>query len=287
MTRLDEFRAQLQNRMAAMRTGGLSAVSRPRANAIAGDGGTADLASYLTPSQEEVWQWWEYVRNSMHVRLNPAYNNYAAGTEFIYAHDEDVINAFAGENDNQKKPFRIVFFGGAMRFSRLASLAVAVDVCGRPGTASRFARGIDMEGRMSMREAIDVMADCGLDEMLSLPGVRSKAQAISSGMIVGILAHEMGHVCLGHILGPSYYDTNQEIARNHEREADSFASSITAACPFGEYVYEGTLFWHYVLARQECNQAVASTHPLSRERLENIIRANSSKASALGINLVY
>lgn len=287
MDRLTEFRAQLQSRMAAMRTGGLSAVSHPRTNAVAGNGGNADIASYLTPTQEEVWQWWEYVRNSMHVRLNPAYNNYAAGTEFIYAHGEDTINAFAGQNDDEKKPFRIVFFGGAMRFSRLASLAVAVDVCGRPGTASRFAKSIDMEGQMSMRAAIETMSDCGLDEMLSLPGVRSKAQAISSGMIVGILAHEMGHVCLGHILGPSYYDSNQEIARNHEREADSFASSITAACPFGEYVYEGTLFWHYVLAKQEANQTVASTHPLSRERLENIIRANSSKASSLGIHLGY
>ena len=89
----------------------------------------------------------------------------------------------------------------------------------------------------------------------------------------------------GHILGPSYYDSNQEIARNHEREADSFASSITAACPFGEYVYEGILFWHYVLAKQEGNQAVASTHPLSRERLENTIRANPSKASMLGISM--
>lgn len=285
MTRLDEFRAQLQNRMAAIRTGGISAVSRPRVNAVAENGGNADLASYLTPTQEEVWQWWEYVRNSMHVRLNPAYSNYAAGTEFIYAHDENTINAFAGQTDNKKKPFQIVFFGGAMRFSRLASLAVAVDVCGRPGVASRFAKSIDMEGQMSMRVAIETMSDCGLDEMLSLPGVRSKAQAISSGMIVGILAHEMGHVCLGHILGPSYYDSNQEIARNHEREADSFASSITAACPFGEYIYEGTLFWHYVLAKQEGNQAVASTHPLSRERLANMIRANPSKASMLGISM--
>lgn len=287
MTRMDEFRAQLQSRMAAMRTGGLSAVSNPRSNAMVENGGHAALMSYLTPTDEEIWQWWEYVRDSMHVRLNPAYNNYAVGTEFIYAHDENTINAFAVQTGNKKKPFQIVFFGGAMRFSRLASLAVAVDVCGRPGAASRFAKGIDMEEQMSMRAAIEMMSDCGLDEMLPLPGVQSKAQSISLGMIVGILAHEMGHVCLGHILGPSYYDTNQEIARNHEREADSFASSITAACPFGEYVYEGILFWHYVLAKQEGNQAVASTHPLSRERLENMIRANPSKASMLGIQIGY
>lgn len=111
------------------------------------------------------------------------------------------------------------------------------------------------------------------------------AQAVSAGMIIGVLAHEMGHVCLGHVDGPSYYDSNPEIARNHEREADSFASSITAATPFGEYVYDGTLFWHYVLAQQQGNTAIESTHPLERERLENLIRANPSKASALGIGM--
>ena len=285
MNRLDEFRQQLQNRMAAFRAGGTTSFSRSAAQASESARGGGEIAGYLTPSREEVWQWWESVRGSMHVRMNDMYRTHAAGTEFYYVHDDDTINAFAGQSEDEKKLFQIVFFGGAMRFSRVASLAVAVDMCGRPGTASRFARSIDMDGRMSVRSAMNSMAECGLDEMFSLPGVRAKAQAISSGMIVGILAHEMGHVCLGHIHGPSYYESNLEIARNHEREADSFASSVTAACPFGEYVYEGTLFWHYVLAMQEGNGSVASTHPLSRERLENIIRANTSKASMLGIRI--
>lgn len=181
--------------------------------------------------------------------------------------------------------YLIAFYGGAVRFSRLASLAVAVDICGRPGTASRFAKTIDNGGLMSRQTALDIMAGCGLDEAFSLPGVQTKAQAVSAGMIIGVLAHEMGHVCLGHVDGPSYYDSNPEIARNHEREADSFASSITAATPFGEYVYDGTLFWHYVLAQQQGNTAIESTHPLERERLENLIRANPSKASALGIGM--
>lgn len=285
MNRLDEFRQQLQTRMAAIRVGGTASFTRGVRHEEDGLHNTGEIADYLMPSREEVWQWWESVRNSMHVRMNEMYSNFAAGTEFFYVHDEDTINAFAAQGDDEKQPFEIVFFGGAMRFSRIASLAVAVDMCGRPGTASRFARSIDMDGRLSARSALKVISECGLDEMFSLPGIKAKAQAISSGMIVGILAHEMGHICLGHIHGPSYYESNLEIARNHEREADSFASSITAACPFGEYVYEGTLFWHYVLAIQEGNESVASTHPLSRERLENIIRANSSKASMLGIRI--
>ena len=287
MNRLEEFRSNLRARMAEIRSGSpVSFMHTPGVESEAAKG-RGEHASFLTPQPEEVWQWWEAVRGSMHVRTNEQYFGYAESTEFCYVHDDDTINAFAGRSEKNEKPFQIVFFGGAMRFSRIASLAVAVDMCGRTGTASRFARSIDMNGMMSVRGALNVMSECGLDEMFSLPGVRAKAQAVSSGMIVGILAHEMGHVCLGHINGPSYYESNHEIARNHEREADSFASSITAACPFGEYVYEGTLFWHYVLAMQEGNEAVAATHPLSRERLENIIRANSSKASALGIRIGY
>ena len=292
MNRIDDFRNQLQQRMAVLR-GGVS--NRPAFSANANSATAKAIASttrngdeicrYLTPSREEVWQWWEMVRGSMHVRMNEAYNSYASGTEFVYLHNDDTINAFASGNESEEKPFRIVFFGGAMRFSRLASLAVAVDICGRPGTAARFAKSIEVTGEMSEEYAAELMSDCGLDDMFGLPGVKSKAVAVSSGMIVGILAHEMGHVCLNHILGPNYYESNQEIGRNHEREADSFASSITAANPFGEYLYEGMLFWHYILAKQEGINAVATTHPLERERLENLIRANASKASALGITL--
>ena len=288
MNRMDEFRQQLQSRMASLRTGGASAPSFMATPSMSAekDRTANEIARFLTPAPEEVWQWWEAVSRSMHVRMNEAYYSYANGTEFYYLHDDDTINAFAGRNDKEDKPFRIVFFGGAMRFSRLASLAVAVDMCGRPGTAARFAKSIDMGSKMSPQQAVTMMSECGLDDQFNLPGVKAKAQAVSSGMIIGILAHEMGHVCLNHVVGPNYYESNQEIGRNHEREADSFASSITAANPFGEYVYEGMLFWHYILAKQEGNEAIESTHPLERERLENLIRANASKASALGINLM-
>ncbi len=272
--------------MSSLRTGGSPVCTRTPGLESETAKSRLEFAAFLTPSPEEVWQWWEAVRGSMHVRMNEQYYSCAESTEFCYLHDDDTVNAFARRNDGKEKPFGIVFFGGAMRFSRLASLAVAIDMCGRPGTASRFARSIEMGGTMSPARALEIMSECGLDEQFTMPGVKAKAHAVSSGMIIGILAHEMGHVCLGHVLGPNYYESNQEIGRNHEREADSFASSITAANPFGEYMYEGTLFWHYVLALQEGNEAVASTHPLERERLENLIRANASKASSLGINLM-
>ena len=278
MTRSEDFRKRLEERMAALRSGGTECVT--------GQNASSDAANYLTPPAEEVMQWFEAVVNSMHVRMNENYLALARAVRFTCDVNDDTINAFASRGDNrQQSQFGICFCGGALRFCRLASLAVAADMCGRQGTASRFAQSVDFTGKMSAKDALREMTDCGLDEVFTLPGVRQKAQAVSAGMIIGILAHEMGHVCLGHVLGPNYYQTNQEIGRNHEREADSFASSVTAASPFGEYVFEGTLFWFYALAMQETDQKVATTHPLSRERLENLIRANPSKASALGIRL--
>jgi len=284
MTRIEEFRQQMATRMEALRAGGMDAGGQVARTAASRESAAAQAAAYLTPTQEEFLQWWDAVRGSMHVRMNASYNASASKVKLQYLSDNDQINAFAAR-DQDGDGYLIAFYGGAVRFSRLASLAVAVDMCGRPGTASRFAKTIDTGGIMSRKMAMDIMSDCGLDEAFSLPGVQTKAQAVSAGMIIGVLAHEMGHVCLGHVMGPNYYGMNQEIGRNHEREADSFASSITAATPFGEYVYEGTLFWHYVLAQQQGNEAVESTHPLERERLENLIRANSSKASALGIGV--
>ena len=284
MTRMEEFRAQMAARMSALRTGDSVPVGSQGCAAAERANAEAQAAAYLTPMPEEFAQWLDAVRGSPHVRMNASYSASAAKVQFNYLYDDDQINAYAAR-DGQGDGYRIVFYGGAIRFSRLASLAVAVDMCGRPGTASRFAKSIDTGGMMSRKSALATMSECGLDESFALPGVRTKAQAVSAGMIIGILAHEMGHVCLGHVMGPNYYQSNQEIGRNHEREADSFASSITAATPFGEYVYEGMLFWHYVLAQQQGNEAVESTHPLERERLENLIRANSSKASALGIGL--
>lgn len=284
MTRMEEFREQMAARMAALRAGGAGSAAPSGCAATARMNAQVQAAAYLTPTLEEFTQWLDAVRSSPHVRMNESYRAAADKVRFSYLYNDDQINAFAARAE-QGDGFRIAFYGGAIRFSRLASLAVAVDMCGRPGTASRFAKSIDTGGRMSPAAALALMSECGLDEAFTLPGVRTKAQAVSAGMIIGILAHEMGHVCLGHVMGPSYYDSNHEIARNHEREADSFASSITAATPFGEYVYEGMLFWHYVLAQQQGNEAVESTHPLERERLENLVRANSSKASALGIGM--
>ncbi len=61
---------------------------------------------------------------------------------------------------------------------------------------------------------------------------------------------------------------------------------MISASPFGEYVFAGTLLWHYALAVQADGESdLASTHPLSKERFKNFVRQNAEKAAAMGIKL--
>jgi len=73
---------------------------------------------------------------------------------------------------------------------------------------------------------------------------------------------------------------NFDIARNQEREADSFASSVLSASPFREYLFLGQVFitllfsWLDHVARSKD----ATTHPLGRERFFNIMTNNTAAA---------
>ncbi len=281
MGRLEDFRARTRMRALSLSDGGSGGLFNGQAAGMKEDS-EQELIAYLNPDGTEISQWWSMLVQSPYLHTNLSYANSLQRTKFFYDVDNNQINAFACCEDEQASGFRICFLGGLMRFSRLASLAAAADMCGRPGTAGRFAQSFDRYGGLSQNEALEEMENLGLASVYHLPGVKSKALAISSGMIISILAHEMGHICLGHVQGPTYYNSNHEISRNREREADSFASTITAASPFGEYMLVGILFWAYAMAQQEKGMT-ATTHPLSIERFNNFVRSNSSLASTFGL----
>jgi Zn-dependent protease with chaperone function len=101
-------------------------------------------------------------------------------------------------------------------------------------------------------------------------------------MMAQVIGHELGHIALGHTLGTS---ANLEVSRNQEREADSFASSVLSTCPFGEYLVAGPVVWEliWVWCEHAGNRRIAATHPLSKERLMEFIRANKDESEAIGM----
>ena len=260
--------------------------------AIKESGSVADeqLKEYLTPSEAEMIQMYGYVVQAPFVTENLQYRDRVAKADFAYIETNNVVNAFAGrrvveENGKESLAFHTIFFGGAARYARMLGLAAAVQDAGKEGLLRKFITHIPPRlcVECSEKDAVSYLRRSGVADYLSDAAIRQRAISYSSGTIVSALAHEVGHLSLGHLLSTSG-KTNLEIERNQEREADSFASSVISASPFGEYIFAGTLFWHYALAVQsDSGNGLDRNHPLSRERFENFVRANAEKAAAMGI----
>lgn len=251
-----------------------------------------EVRSYLTPSLAEVEQLYSYVVKSPFLAENLQYRQRMDVVDFAYLATNDTVNAFGGrrvveKNGEKQLAFHTVLFGGAARYARLVALAAAMEDCGRKGMLKKLVTTMPRSfcGRCGENECIKFIAKSGLADAFRDDKIRQRAMSYSSGTIVSVLAHESGHHALGHLLSVSA-KKNLEIERNQEREADSFASSIISASPFGEYIFAGTLFWHYAIAAQADGASDrTSDHPLSRERFENFVRANAEKAAAMGITV--
>lgn len=247
--------------------------------------------AFTNPTLAEMGQLCEYVRNAPNVRNNAQYSDVMASVQFIYKDDDNLVNAYAGLSQldpNRPEQTRvIIYLAGAARFGRIAALAVAAELSGDRGAGKRFVTALQPRdfADFSNATAARIVKNAGLLPALANETVVTKARSVSAGLMLGIVAHEAGHQSLGHVLEDPQQKVNLEISRNQEREADSFASSVIASSPFGEYILVGTLFWHYALAQQENNATVATTHPLSTERFENFVRANEELASSMGITL--
>ena len=252
----------------------------------------AQIKAYITPSDAEMEQLYRYVVTAPFVAENLQYSDRLKGIPFVYIATNDVVNAAAGrrfvkKGDEKGIAFHTVFFGGAARYARLVGLAAALQDAGHKDMLKKFVAAMPRSfcARCAEDDCVEFISANGLAPAILDEKIRQKAMSYSSGTIVSVLAHECGHHALGHLL--SFREKkNLEIDRNEEREADSFASSVISASPFGEYIFAGTLFWHYAVAMQaDADSDLASNHPLSRERFENFVRANAEKAAAMGITL--
>ena len=277
---------------AAMPVGSVQSAEGKLVNDAAVEVTSEQVRAYITPSDAEIEQLYRYVVTAPFVTENLQYSDRLKEIPFVYVATNDVVNAAAGrrvvEKDGKKGlAFQTEFLGGAARYARLVGLAAALQDAGHKDMLKKFVAAMPRRfcARCSEDDCVEFISASGLAPAVADEKIRQKAISYSSGTIVSVLAHECGHHALGHLLSFSE-KTNLEIDRNQEREADSFASSVISASPFGEYIFAGTLFWHYAQAMQSDSKSDASrSHPLSRERFENFVRANAEKAAAMGITL--
>ncbi len=235
------------------------------------------------------------------VSKNQIYKPIADSIRLEY-NDNDEINAFATKrkDDSSGEICRIIKFNaGAWNFARLVGCASAAD-------SRRMALGEDSKclerlvgligsiGRMPKEDAISILIDSGISAAdLGDPSFMSGMEAISGGMVAGTLSHEIGHHVLGHLdSSDSTINDNLDISRNQEREADSFASTMINAT-IGENdsaataTFVGRLFWELFFAMKETagvDDVPTRTHPLSVERLRNLLESNRTMVDSLGID---
>ena len=245
-----------------------------------------ELERYFSVDRGKVRYWFNQVLISPHVVGNEKYFNCAKGIALNYEKDNSIVNAFAHFKDDERRTPCITVCGGIILFSRLASLAAAAQVRRKDGSFVRFLRALRPKDCdvMDGERAVELIRRLGLlsgQDAQSTGDILIQAEAISDGMMIGVLAHELGHHAFSHLSGEK---GTSPISRNQEREADSFASSVIEASSSRQQFLQGTLIWHYALAQmEEANSATATTHPASRERYEDFIQRNANVAHSLGI----
>jgi hypothetical protein len=103
------------------------------------------------------------------------------------------------------------------------------------------------------------------------------AQNYTEAMERFIFAHELGHICYGHVLGAR---DNYDISRMQERDADSFAAQCSSSDTHRETSFLGQLFVTLIFAwcEERLPNAPQTTHPAGRERYLNAINSNPTPA---------
>lgn len=253
------------------------------------------LVEFFRPAESEMEQIYQFIVTSPHIRDNELYAAAMEGVPLLYQEDENEVNAVARRQqveteEGTAEAWSILLYGGLVRYSRLLGLAAAEEKR-REGTLQRTVDDMprSLLGNATLENTAAFAAREGLAEAVSDETTRRFAKDFSSGMIMGVLAHETGHHALGHLMGTGK-PADEGIQRDQELQADLFASSITKASPIGnETMLVGQLLFHYAMAMQtgeEEGDRNTGDHPLSRWRFETFVRQNEELAASVGIVLL-
>jgi hypothetical protein len=249
----------------------------------------------LKSSHADIYQMAAFVFHSAHVQSNKLYCFRAEQTTFRYFPDNFEVNAGATDDQVQgieDKPPLILVYGGVVLAARLTSLGLSIDQMARTSESRqlllRLIQGIGSKimgnkGLFNRDDTLDLLNQMQLGSKLSNKNAIRQAKSIEASMVFNVIAHELGHICLGHTLGRSQ---NLEVSRNQEREADSFAASVASASIFSDHLVAGGIFWWVIMCweAKAAGKRTDTTHPHSRERLFDYIRANREQALSLGID---
>ncbi len=256
-----------------------------------------EAATLLMPEPGQITQSASFVVSSPFVQNNPLYRTRIGDVSFEYIADDATVNAFATDGPVKTpdgrviKPPLVVYYGGLATAIRLAAAALSAEVEAWRARQTSFGGSKLAAGLKLLAQAVqagggklELEASQAIFSQCILPGLSvaperfiSAARSYSASMDMFTIAHEMGHLSLGHTLGVSL---NYDVSRNQEREADSFASSVLSSSPFREHLFLGQVFVTVLFSWLDFvgHATHGTTHPLSRERFENALRSNEEAA---------
>lgn len=226
--------------------------------------------------------------HTKYVRDNDRYSDAAKGVHTFMESNDDTVNACAFRLDDMTKTwlkmvepsvdwdgyqYGMLMYGGILRW---------LTVIGH--VSEYFARTANVSGARKMLKwmgdnAID--GECGSDFVKRFlhefkndtEGVRvEQTRVYALAALRSVVAHELGHVCLGHCNNIS---DQRSLRRNDEREADLFASSIAQSMANGLPSVIGTTMVEisFTWLSRSNKPNMFGDHPNSLERVRNFIES--------------
>lgn len=241
----------------------------------------------LYTTKQDIELLFEMVRKCNYISCNSDYTRKANETTIEFDANDNMVNAWAQSFAEDKH--RITMLNGICNSTKIAAVALAhfKQYGEEGGGIGRLAlcmrhlgnKIVDSSYRFPVSSIQEVLNDMEyhIDDLIAI-----EAKSYAAGGILSVIAHEQGHICLSHTFRE---EITEETSRNDERQADLFGCNVSVTTPFASHIVLATLFVEVVFAWMQGNEKIATTHPLSRERVYNTVNAHDTILKALGITL--
>ena len=232
--------------------------------------------------------------DSKFVETNTLYRSAASKTDFAPDMDSNVINAYASHPSER---YRVQVLGGLVNWlSHFAFIKTLFD------------NGMPLEKVLKLAEwtryhvltvehddgwSLEITRQMVFSVKMDFAKYKIDSTAFAEcwrsntlDMVHAVIAHELGHICLGHCDMEGYDDTLMSSNRNIERQADLFSFSVLQ-CGSGvaaKAVGAAMIQVSFVCFSMEYEGD--ETHPSNHERIENAIQSFKGIISAKDVNLI-
>lgn len=233
--------------------------------------------------------------NSKFICTNTMYSDKMSKTEFVADIGDSTVNAYAGPRPGG---YKVTLLGGLVNWAGHFGFIKTLHDMGMPlGKVVKLAEWTrvfymttdmhqdemtenittEMIGKVKMDFAKYRVGSSGFDE-------RWRSNTLD--IVMACVAHEIGHICLGHADDPGYDGTVMSSNRNIERQADLFSCSIIQCGTGVATKGVGVLMLLTSLYCFSPDYDGSSTHPATSERVENMITSFRGVVSASDVEMV-